>query len=68
MSLGQRVRRLFSSTTREDEAPEEEAYALSDRGEIEFEEARGGNFAGFEGVEAADEELEELERPPDPAP
>jgi hypothetical protein len=68
MSLGQRVRRLFSSTSREDETAEREEYGVSDRGEIEFEEARGGNFAGFEGVEAADEELEELERPPDPAP
>lgn len=68
MSLGQRVRRLFSSTSREDEAVEQEEYGLSDRGEIGFEEARGGNFAGIEGVEAADEELEELERPPDLAP
>jgi hypothetical protein len=68
MSVGQRIRRLFSSTSREEEAAEQEEYGVSDRGEIQFEEARGGNFAGFEGTEAADEELEELERPPDPAP
>jgi hypothetical protein len=68
MSLWQRVRRLFSSTSREDEAAEQEEYGLSDRGEIEFEEARGGNFAGFEGTAAADDEFEELERPPDLAP
>lgn len=68
MSLGQRLRRLFSSTSREEEAAEREEYGASDRGEVAFEEARGGNFAGFEATEAADEELGELERPPDPAP
>lgn len=68
MSLGQRLRQLFSSTSREEEAAEREEYGASDRGEIAFEEAKGGNFAGYEGVEAADEELTGLERPPDPAP
>jgi hypothetical protein len=68
MSLGQRLRRLFSATSREEEATEREEYGASDRGEITFEEAKGGNFAGYEGVEAADEELTELKRPPDPAP
>jgi hypothetical protein len=52
----------------DDEAAEREDYGVPDRGRAELERDRRGPFATFEGSEAAEEELEELKPPRDPAP
>jgi hypothetical protein len=62
------IRRLFSSSGREDEAAEREEYGLPDRGEAELGRGRSGSFAGAEGAEVAADELDEFKAPPDPAP
>lgn len=66
--FGDWVRRLFSSSGTDDEAAEREEYGLPDRGESELERDRLGPFAGSEGAEAAEAELDEFKPPPDPAP
>jgi hypothetical protein len=69
MSLGSWLRRLFASADRDDEAAEREEYGLRDRGEAELERERlGSRFPRTEGAETAREELDSLERPPDPNP
>ncbi len=68
MGLGNRLRRLFSSSRADDEAAEREEYGLPDRGEAGLERDGLGSFAGSEATEAAEEELDEFKAPPDPAP
>jgi hypothetical protein len=62
------IRKVFSSGGADDEAAEREEYGLPDRGEVELEREGLRSFAGSEGVEAAQDELDEFEAPPDPAP
>jgi hypothetical protein len=53
----------------DDEAAEREEYGLPDAGEDDLEEVRlGSRFAPSEGAEAAEDDLDELEPPPDPDP
>ena len=68
MGLKTWVRRLFLSAGMDDEAAEREDYGVPDRGRAELQRDRRGPFATFEGTEAAEEELEELKPPRDPAP
>ena len=69
MSLGDRLRRLFASGDRDEEAAEREEYGLRDRGEADLERARlSSRYPSSEGAEAAEDELDSLERPPDPNP
>jgi hypothetical protein len=68
VGLGDRIRRLFSSTSPDEEAAEREEYGAADRGEAELERDRRGSFAVSEGAQAAEEELGELKAPRDPAP
>jgi hypothetical protein len=62
------LRRLFSSTSPEDDAVLREEYGLPDRGEDEVRRAGLGPLAGEEAPQAAEEVREEFEGPPDPAP
>jgi len=62
------LRRLFSSSGADDEAARREEYGLPDRGEVELERDRLGSFAGDEAARAAEDELDELKAPRDPAP
>jgi hypothetical protein len=62
------LRRLFSSTSPEEEAAEREEYGLPDRGDVERRRAGFGSFAGAEASEAAEDELDEFKPPRDPAP
>jgi len=59
---------MFSSSGPDDEAAEREEIGVPDRGEAELEGDRFRSFAGFEATETAEEELDELKPPPDPAP
>jgi hypothetical protein len=63
--MRQWLRRIFSSGSAEDEAAEHEEYGAP---EPVTPEPERSFFAGAEATEAAQEELEELEPPPDPAP
>jgi hypothetical protein len=67
VALGTWLRRLFSSSRPDEEAVVREEYGLH-RDDEELRRARYGTFASSEAAEAVDEELEEFERPPDPAP
>jgi hypothetical protein len=62
------MRRLFSSSGKDDEAAEREEYNVPDRGVAELERDRLRSFADSEGAEAAEEELDEFKAPRDPAP
>jgi hypothetical protein len=62
------LRRLFSSTSPEEEAVEREEYGLPDRGDDERRRFGFGSLAGEEASEAAEDELDEFKAPPDPAP
>ena len=68
MGLGNRIRRLFSSSSLEDEAAEREEYGTPDRGEAALEREGLRGFAGSEATSTAEDELGELKQPPDPAP
>jgi len=67
VGVGNWLRRLFSSS-REDEAAEREEYGLPARDGVRDERTRFGSFASAETAEAAEEGLDELEAPRDPAP
>ena len=62
------MRRLFSSAGTDEEAVEREEYGLRPSDDREVRRAGQGTFASSEAAEAADDELQEFERPPDPAP
>jgi hypothetical protein len=64
------LRRLFSSGEREDQAAEREEYDVPAPDEVERarETTFGSFYAGTEGTEAAEEELDEFKPPNDPAP
>ena len=66
VSLTDWLRRVFSSPRAEDEAAAREEYGIREPDPLR----RGGygDFASREGVEAAEEGLDELRPPPDPAP
>jgi hypothetical protein len=68
VNLGNWIRGLFSSSRIEDEAAEREEYGFRDRGEAELERDRAGSFPVSEAAQAAEEELDELKPPSDPAP
>jgi len=67
MGVGNWIRRLFSSGA-DDEAAQREEYGLPDRGETEIERDKSAPFAQSEAAEAAENELDELKAPRDPAP
>jgi hypothetical protein len=58
---------IFSSGRTGDEAAEREEYGRPDRGEAELQRDRSCAFAGAEAARAEDE-LDELKAPRDPAP
>ena len=62
--------RSFSARDSDDETAAREEYGnVVDRGEVEIRrELYGGQLAAAEGAELAQDELEALERPRDPAP
>ena len=68
MGFGDWIRKLFSSNEAEEEAAEREEYGAPDRVDRETQRGRLGSFAGAEASEAADDELDELKAPRDPAP
>ncbi len=68
VSFGSWIRRLFSSAGVDDEAAQREEYGIPDRGGVELERDRRGPFAGAEGAQAAEDELEEFKAPRDQAP
>jgi hypothetical protein len=68
MGFGDWIRKLFSSNEGEEEAAQKEEYGTPDRIDRETQRGRLGSFAGAEASEAADDELDELKAPPDPAP
>jgi hypothetical protein len=68
VALGDWIRKIFSSDQREEEAVEREEYGTPDRTEEELQQEGFPSFAGVEGADAAEEELEEFKAPPDPAP
>ena len=61
------LRRLFTSDDREEEAAEREEYGLPPRNELD-RPGQYESFAGAEGVQVAEDELDEFKAPPDPAP
>jgi hypothetical protein len=63
-----RIRSWFSSFGAGDEAADREEYGTPDRGEAELERDLSGSFAEREGAELAQDELDELRPPRDPAP
>jgi hypothetical protein len=68
MGFGDWIRRIFSANDAEEEAAEREEYGLPDRVDRETQRGRLGSFAGAEAAEAADQELDDLKAPRDPAP
>lgn len=66
MARGDWIRRIFGA--REEEAAEREEYGTPNHTEHELEQEGFPSFAGVEGAEAAEEELDEFKAPPDPAP
>jgi hypothetical protein len=66
---GRWIRKLFRSSSREDEAAERDEYGIPAGDELEQARNEMGSFyAGAEATEAAEEELDELKPPADPAP
>jgi hypothetical protein len=67
MSFGTWIKRLFGSTTPDDEAALREEVGVPDRGK---ESLRSGEFSSLDGEEAGagEDELEGFKAPPDPAP
>ena len=61
------LRRLFTSGDREEEAAEREEYGLPPRNDLE-RPGQYKSFAGAEAVQVAEDELDELKAPGDPAP
>jgi hypothetical protein len=68
VGFGDWIRRLFSSTSVDDEAAEREEYGTPDRGQVGLERERLGSFAGSEVAQAGEDELEEFKPPRDQAP
>jgi hypothetical protein len=69
VGFGNWIRRLFSSTSVDDEAAKREEYAgTPDRGQIGLDRERLGSFAGSEVAQAGEDELEEFKPPRDQAP
>jgi hypothetical protein len=68
VSIGDWIRRLFSSSGPDDEAAERAEYGVSDHGEREVERDKAGQFEVSEAAEAAESELDQLEAPRDPSP
>jgi hypothetical protein len=52
----------------DDEAAERAEYGSPDRGEADLERERLRSFAGSETTQTAEDELDELRSPRDPAP
>jgi hypothetical protein len=63
-----RIRSWFSSFGAGDEAADREEFGIPDRGEAELDRDLSGSFAEREGAELAQDELDELRPPRDPAP
>jgi hypothetical protein len=62
------LRQLFGADSREEEEAEREEYGdVPDRGEADLERTSLSSFAGTDAGEVAEDELDELRRPPDPA-
>jgi hypothetical protein len=61
------VRRLFSSSSAEEEAAKSEEYGVIER-EHAPDRAGRSSFADAEAAEATEDELEEFKTPRDPAP
>jgi len=68
VGFGDWIRKLFSSNKAEEEAALHEEYGTSRDVDRETQRGRLGSFADAEASEAADEELDELRAPRDPAP
>lgn len=68
MAFMDRLRRLLSPSTGEEEAAEREEYGLPDTSEEELRTAGGPEYAGMETERLAEDDLDELKAPPDPAP
>jgi hypothetical protein len=63
------LRQLFGADSREDEEAERQEYGdVADRGEADLERTSLSSFAGTEAGRVAEDELDELRPPPDPAP
>jgi hypothetical protein len=64
-----RLRQFFDTSSREVEVAEREEYGDDpDRGEEALERASLSSFAGTDAGRVAEDELDELRPPPDPAP
>jgi hypothetical protein len=68
MAFLDRLRRLLSPSTGEEEAAEREEYRLPDTSEEELRAAGGPGYAGMETEQLAEDDLGELKAPPDPDP
>lgn len=68
MSFMDKLRSLFATNTGEDAAAEREEYGLPDTSEAELRTAGGPGYAGMETERLAEDDLDELRPPPDPAP
>lgn len=68
MGLADRLRRLFSSDRLDDAVAEREEYGVPAADERELDRTRYSSYAGEEAARTAEAELDELGRPPDPAP
>lgn len=68
MRLLRRLSRLFFPPSPDDEAAEREEYGRVYETEQQLERARYGRYAGTPAADAAEEDLDEFKRPPDPAP
>ena len=65
MTLTEWFRRVFSSGGAEEDAAEHEEFGLPDRDEIPHP---SGGFAGQEGADAANADLDSFKPPADPDP
>jgi hypothetical protein len=68
MSIMDRLRQLFSPGSGEEAAAEREEYGTSSAGDEQLRAAGGPGHAGLETEQLAEDDLDELKRPPDPAP
>jgi hypothetical protein len=67
MGIADWIRGLFSVNRPEDDAARREEYGLPARDELD-QPGEYKSFSGEEGVEVAEDELDEFKAPPDPAP
>ena len=68
MALMDRLRKLFSPGTGEEAAAEREEYGLPETSDDQLRATGGPEYARMETERLAEDDLDELKPPPDPAP